>query len=149
MHGLVVLDGGIGGVSQKRAERRLARERGRLRAAKLSGHGEGDVEPRADSLAVPFGARDLTGKVHRNPEALRLRRAQAQAFVQQARRVHERVAVHHAVARELGVLAPGDEADHAALLRAGAVRPEPPEVAAGPLRILGQPPHRGPWALTR
>ena len=107
------------------------------------------MEPRADSLAVPFGARDLTGKVHRNPEALRLRRAQAQAFVQQARRVHERVAVHHAVARELGVLEPGDEAEHAALLREGEVRLEPHEVVAGTVRVLGTQLQRGPWAMPR
>ena len=91
----------------------------------------------------------FAGKTNPAPGVLPDAGAQTQAFVQQARRVHERVAVHHAVARELGVLEPGDEAEHAALLREGEVRLEPHEVVAGTVRVLGTQLQRGPWAMPR
>ncbi len=63
MHGLVVLRRRIRGVGQKRPEhRRQLRQRD---PRKIGSHGQRDVQPAADGLAVALGAGKLTRHVGR------------------------------------------------------------------------------------
>src|SRR5450759_2753393 len=76
-----------------------------------------------------------TGELAGEPDA-RLA-SQGEVAREQARRVHERVAVHDAVAQELGAGEAGDEAEDARLLAEGQVSLETDKVVRRAGAVLG------------
>ena len=131
------------------AERGLARQCRRRDALLQRRDADGRVQPRPDRLAISFGSPQLAGDEHGHVDAGFLLHVQAQRRIEQPRRVDERVAVHDAVSREIGVLQAGHHAEHALLLGELQVRLEPDEVVARALRVFRAQLQRGPGTSSR
>ena len=144
VHGLIVSRCGVGGVIEQRAERGFHRQKRSLHPLELGVHEQRAHKARRDGLAITLGARKLAGNIHGGVDA-----AQAQIAIEQARGLDERVAMHDAITRELGVLQTGDHAEDAFLLAKCEIRLEAHQIVGRALGVFGTKLHRRPRATTR
>ena len=129
MHGLVVLGCGIGRIGNERAQGARFGKRYRSCADKIGIGVEGCQKTRGDGLGIPFGAGYLSSQSHLGPW-------NGEGGIEHMGRIDKRVAVHDAIAEELGILEARNHVKHALLLSEGEIRLEAYEVIGGALAIL-------------
>ena len=112
VHRLVVDRLGRGRVGDERPQRGRRGEGGNRPVGQVGPGVDGGQKARGYGLGVALGPGDLAGEAHAAV------RAQGEGGVERAGGVDERVAVHDAVAEELGMLQAGNHPEDAALLRA-------------------------------